>query len=288
MSRRRFARSAARRGPVRQARDDESPPSYDINAGNRLAITARFASGTIEVRRRGGQRFTLQDSGQLRLRDKLVTRAGAQLTLLLPGHQWVVLRGAARLLSIPRRGASSGKVHIALLRGVIRARGNQRGGGVTIHQGRRRVHTASGEMRLRLRAGGALAVSSIDATVDVSGPHAPRVVSAGSGLVLDQRPGFAHALLSAPTSLRPVVFRGPRAPRLRWKTVASARRYRVLVGRDADFFQIVERADITSTSYTPRLSGLSGKFYWKVIALGEAKRGAPSKIYGFRIEKNDD
>ena len=264
-----------------------APLSKDI--ANKIAAKAGLPALRVKLRvvantawaMRKGKKISISKKSELARGDVIHTRRGQSLAMVVPGHQWITFSGALELVDVAEEGEPASTVRVRLLKGALRARAGSRGGGLRILVGKRTVKANHGEFRLRLRAS-ALRVESVSAHVTVRGPHAARTISAGAGATLDGRPGFSHALPASATQLRPTRHQGERAPLLRW--VGAAKRYRVVIARDADFLLPEEVKVVEGSQYQPKLKR-HGKHFWKVQAIRDSARGKPSKIYSFVIER---
>jgi len=254
--------------------------------GPRLRLKARFIPGTASLRR-GAELLALRRGADLRIGDTLVTASGHTMGLLLPGDRWLAHQGALRLEAIPLRGAPCGDrcpVRVALLAGELRVRGTSRGGGVEVRAGGSALLVESGEVQIALD-GAQLRIEALDGYARVAGAHAGRVVSPRTHLTLSRgRPGFTQSLVPAPSTLRPVAFRGARPPLLRWSAVPTAAGYRVRIARDAQFMQ--QERDLLVRVPRLRPAALpAGKHFWQVAAVSRSGvRGLPSKIFSFDIQ----
>lgn len=247
-----------------------------------LAVKLQFTPGTLEVRR-GARTLVPGGPGDLRLGDVLRGKAGASYGLWLPRRQWLIVQGTVRLDAVPYKKAKPLRVDVTLLRGQVRVRATDLGGGVAVRAGAVRCEAPRGRFRVRIN-GAAVRVESLDAYVSVKGPHAGRTVSPATGLDLGDRPGFAHRLPPAPVGLRPVQACARRPPRLSWRSAPGARGYRLQVARDTDFMDLRLDLPVSGSSASPgKLE--PGKYYWRVLASDGTRQGLPSKIYGFTISE---
>ena len=253
----------------------QSPRPAPRAAQRPLAIRLQHRPGTLNLRR-GLLTTPLSDAGQLRAGDVLLS-GGATFGVRLPRGQWLVVQGSLRLDVVPRKGQRPRRVEVTLLSGQLRAKATELGGGLLVRVGASRCTAHRG--RFRVRAG---RVESLEAYVTVEGPHAPRKVGPGSGLALGPRPGFAHRLLPAPLGLRPVRGCFAAAPTLSWRPAAGASGYIVQLAADTDFADLSAARAVSVTSFKPG-SLRPGKYYWRVLALREDQRGAPSKIFSFTL-----
>jgi hypothetical protein len=251
----------------------------------RVKLEVRPNSVTIE---RGGSTFLLAPEHRLVVHDILTTAPGAHVALRLPKGQWLALSGRLRLLDGPTDGDPTDKISdrviVGLLSGEVRAKATAEGNGVVVRAGARSCRGEAGEFRVRHTSRG-LRVEALSSYVVVRGPHATRTVPEGSGIILGEEPGFAHALLPAPRALRPVAHTAPAAPLLAWERVTGATGYRVILGSDPLFWIPEETAVVTATTYRPRVA--PGKHFWMVVAQRGDLQGTPSKVYAFVVSPGD-
>ncbi|MCB9556541.1 MAG: sigma-70 family RNA polymerase sigma factor [Deltaproteobacteria bacterium] len=269
--------TVARRRNTRLAARPAKAPNPLLPAPLALRIYAR--TGALIVTRRD-ERFAYRTGQPLYLGDRLETRPSHQAVLRFAGHQWLVLRGKLRLLSVPLKGEAPAQLELALSAGEMRGQATAHGAGLVVVARDERIDLEQARFRLRLSATGDVRVEVVSGRATVRGDHAQRTIVAGSGCTLGGRVGFARALLAAPTQLRPVRCQGRLAPPLSWQPVAGARRYLVRVGRDADFLQITERRLVERPGFRPK-SSAAGRYFWQVIAIDTDGWGLPSKVYSF-------
>jgi RNA polymerase sigma-70 factor (ECF subfamily) len=265
-----------------------SRPAAAPAAGG-LRVKLELRAGTVHLDR-AGRLEPLTAKSVLHARDRLRTEGGAWVALRFPGDQWLALRGRLELTDATGQGEKVfRRVEVRLLEGELRVKATARGGGMLVEAGAacargrcaRSCELGAGEARVRLLPG-AVQVAALAGYLQVRGPHASRMLAAGSVVELADRPGFSEALLPAPRELRPVRASGPRPPLLRWEPVPGASGYRIRVGPEANLWLPEEDLVIREPSYQPRMAG-PGRHFWQVVAVSGEREGAPSKIYAYVI-----
>jgi RNA polymerase sigma-70 factor (ECF subfamily) len=266
----------ARRGRARRARRPRARPDHDPALDLRL----RHQPGDLQALRDG---IVLPaQARRLRLGDVLVGGAAAPYSVLLPGGQWLQVRGQLRLDAVPLRGEPPSRVQVALLSGELRARASLRGQGLRIGLGASRCLVQQGELRAR-RHEGRYRVEALTAYATLRGPHAPRVLPPRTGLDLTRTVGFAHCLLPAPLQLAPARSRAPDPPRLSWAPTPGAAAYRVQLARDPSFRLLNRPPQQTADTSLEPGPLPPGRYYWRVVALHGQRQSVPSRARSFQV-----
>lgn len=280
-----FAFAASR--PKGKAAPASRPSAAPGSGGLRVKLELR--AGTVLLERAGGSE-PLTAQSTLRAGDRLRTEGGAWVALRFPGDQWLALRGRLVLADATGQGEKLfRRVEVRLLEGELRVKATVRGGGMLVEAGAacargrcaRSCELGAGEARVRLLPR-VVQVAALAGYLQVRGPHASRMLAAGSVVQLADRPGFSEALLPAPRELRPVRASGSRPPLLRWDPVPGATGYRIRIGAEANLWLPEEDLVVREPSYLPRAAG-PGRHFWQVVAVSGESEGAPSKIYAYLI-----
>ncbi|HSF19681.1 MAG TPA: hypothetical protein VLK65_29440 [Vicinamibacteria bacterium] len=275
-----------KRPPAAPPTENSSPAPVDR--------TAHFINwkGTVDVRKADRFEWTpASDEMSLESGDTIRTGSGAEARVLLFDGTVYTVRALSILVieeAHPRPGAALEQTRVCVASGMIDVH-TPAGSSLGMHL-RRQICTPILEASLRENA---QATVGHDREANVSRVEAPRggidvtangmdvEVLEGQGILVS--PGKApeeFKLPSVPVIVSPAHLTSlgfPATVEFRWRPVAEARRYRILLDRSAQFVDPVFDAMVSSTSYLQ--GGLEpGTYHWQVSAVdGEDRRSSPAR-----------
>lgn len=219
----------------------------------------------------------------------LRTEAGARAELALADGSVVRLveDSLVRLGALELTAALQRKVRLELLRGTVETEAAPGGDGSVFEVRTRSAVAGVRGTRFRVSAqeDGASRVETLEGKVALGAEKAEVELAGGQGS--RAKPGSApeapRALLAAPVPTGPRAGTFPTPPKVTWKPVAGAAKYRVELARGADFVSEVRTFETPGTELAvpgPR----EDKWFWRVLAVdGDGFVGFPSKIFAFDV-----